>query len=910
MITVPGASPRTLSRHPIMAIGEAPGRKEAELLTPFIGPSGKLLDSYLSYSNLPLLRDIYRTNLIKLYQEGNPDPTPSLISDWTPTLLQELDEQRPKFILSIGKHSTQFFLGSSCPDLETVHGIPHRLNNLRSDLPECVRDSILIPLFHPAGGLWNYERRSIIRYGYELAGKWYERLNRNLPIHFREDNYASEEDYIDVTGKELESILRDHNLINRWKQFYLDLGLPLLIGHDTEGVPGDRWSSQWSLFPGSGYLLRCSQSDFLRGVSALSIFLDKYSPTIAMHQASTPVCSCYDVVASREMGLELSGLDWFDTMYWPFISRLEPQSNKTLCERWQGMEMVDYQSTIGNIGRDKQIDYLHRALDVAYSFPKPDKRREKENTGIWKETQPKHIRTTIDRILQDIANNKLDKDDNPPDPFKRWKGLYESNPQQVKQVELLLGKMPTGSLGDIPLDRAIHYSCRDSDGTLRNALTFMDLNSTDPRLDSLMREGMRYLPYVETIQRNGMPVSISKIRSLYKEMDDELDPLLSELSSKYWDGEPFNPNSRPQVAALCRRLGIKPALRTPTGQASTSKKSIEEHRFTNPAISLVFECRERAHNRDTYCADVISRIPNNWDESANDLLTIHANFNATKIPTRRLAASNPNILGIPVRTELGRRVRHCYIAPPGKIICSFDLSGVEVRCLAHLSRDPILMDVFFRGVNVHKDTAMRLFNLSSIDQVTDLQKAVAKTINFLIIYGGGASNLFDQFRSNNIRGYNLEDCKKFRQDWFKIYNGVNRYVKRVIAESKQTEYSEENYSGMIRYLPGINSGENSVESEEGRIAVSEKVQGLATTMLRNSTNYVMPQLQILADCGELDPEFFRLSVHDELVFIVNKGEEEILEPLVIHALTKESGVDLIVPIEAESHFGYTWGECK
>lgn len=897
MITVPGASPRSISRSPIMIIGEAPGRKEAELLTPFVGPSGKLLDTYLSFSNLPSLRDTYRTNLIKLYQEGNPDPTPELISDYTPTLLQEISEQRPKFIFSVGKCSTQFFLGSSCPDLETVHGIPHRLDNLRSDLPNCVKDSILIPLFHPAGGLWKYERRSLIRYGYELAGKWFDRFNRGLDIHFREDQFSGLEEYEDVAGRELRDILASSRGLS-------------IAGLDTEGIPSDPWSIQISLSPGQGYLLRVSQPDFSLGIESLSRFLWSKRPIVAMHQASTPVCSCYDVVMCRAMGLELSGLDWFDTMYWAYISRLEPQSNKTLCERWQGMEMVDYQSTIGNIGRDKQIDYLSRALDLSASFSKPDKRREKLNTGQWKETQPKHIKTTIDRILSDITDNKLDKDDNPPDPFKRWKGLSESNPRQKKEVERLLGKMPTGSLSDIPLDQARKYACMDSDGTLRNALTFMDINRYDPRLDSLMKEGMKYLPYVEMIQRNGMPVSISKIRTLYKEMDDELDPLLSELSSKYWDGEPFNPNSRPQVAALCRRLGIKPALRTPTGAASTSKKSIEEHRFTNPAISLVFECRERAHNRDTYCADVISRIPDNCDESTNDLLTIHSNFNATKIPTRRLAASNPNILGIPVRTELGRRVRHCYIAPPGKIICSFDLSGVEVRCLAHLSRDPILMDVFFQGVNVHKDTAMRLFNLSDISQVTDLQKAVAKTINFLIIYGGGASNLFDQFRSNNIRGYNLQDCKKFRQDWFKIYNGVDRYVKRIIFESKQTEYSEENYSGMIRYVPGINSGESSIESEEGRIAVSQKVQGLATTMLRNSATYLMPQLQILADCGELDPEFFRLSVHDELVFIVNKGEEEILEPLVIHALTKKSGIDLIVPIEAESHFGYTWGECK
>lgn len=890
-----------------MLIGEAPGKVEARTEIPFTGPSGKLLDSYLQYSNLPSLRSWYKTNLVKHYQEGNPDPTLDQIIDWTPVLLSELEEVQPEIILTVGRHSTNFFLGASAPSLDIIHGMAHKVSDLsRKDLPECISKSIIFPVLHPAGGLWNHERRSIIRYGYDLAGWSLSRLNKGLDIHYRKDIYAGQEDYIDVSGSQLESILNDKQTISNWKEFYSSRNLPLLIGHDTEGIPGDRWSTQWSLLPGQGYLLRCSQDDFSRGISALHTFLRKHRPTIAMHQASTPVCSCYDVVASREMGLELQGLEWFDTMCNAFIYRLESQANKVLCERWQGMHMEDYESTIGGIGRNKQIDYLGRALIKSENFPKPEKRVEKLNTGKVKTSQPKHIHASIGAILADIANGKTNKDGIETSPIKRWKGLLESNPTQVRLIESILGPMPTANLGDISLDRATVYACKDSDGSLRNAITFIQRNRDFPEFTSLMREGMEYLPIVERIQHNGMPVSISMIKSLHHEMQTELDALNVKISNLYWEGKDFNPCSPPQVAALCRRLGIKPALKTDTGAASTSKKSIEEYRYTTPAIADVFDFRERQHNRDMYCNDVISRVPEGYTD---DLLIISANFHPTKIPTRRLAASNPNILGIPIRTELGKRVRDCYIAPPGMIFCSYDLSGAEVRCLAHLSRDPLLMRVFKLKINPHLDTAMRLFGLSSINDVSPLQKAVAKTVNFLVIYGGGANNLYDQFRSNNIRGYDLNDCKRFIRQWFETYKGVDDYRKKVILRSKLTEKASD-LSGMVRYLPGINCGDNQIESEEGRAAVSQEVQGLAQTAIRNSTIWIYKRLQYLIDAGEIHPQCLRLQVHDELDFLVNEGEEETLTPLVLEGLTKHHGINFIVPIEAEAHYGKSWGDCK
>lgn len=432
-----------------------------------------------------------------------------------------------------------------------------------------------------------------------------------------------------------------------------------------------------------------------------------------------------------------------------------------------------------------------------------------------------------------------------------------------------------------------------------------------------MQEGMAILPILEQIQSNGMPVSISRIRALHAEMQSELDALNLKIYNDHWlsspvssladipKGQKFNPKSPQDVAILCRRLGIKPALRTTTGAASTSKKSIEEYRFTEPAIADVFDWRERQHNRDTYCNDVLSRVPSGYSQ---DLLTIHSNIGCTKIPTRRWNARNPNILGIPSRTDLGVKVRDCYIAPPGKVWAGFDLSGIEVRCLTHLSKDPLWISAFKNGINPHLDTASRLFKVP-IEQVTKTQKAVGKTINFLVIYGGGASNLFDQLRLNGLAGYTLDDCKKLIRDWFSVYHYVYEYRERVIAKAKRTETATDHW-GMTRHLPGINCGDRKVEGEEGRAAVSQEVQGLAAGCIRNAMVYLAPIFNSMIKAGELDPQHWRLMIHDETLHLVNKGEEEVLSDIVLYGLTRKCGIDLIVPVEAEAHYGETWGNCK
>lgn len=879
MKIVPGYGPPD-SR--LMFIGEAPGQIEATTNIPFSGPSGSELARYLRMFDIDLNR-CYRTNICKEYKVNNPDPTPDQIRFWLPTLLEEIDSIKPDLIVTVGRFSSQVFLGENCGPMEIIHGLPQK-----SILPDY--DGIVIPAFHTAAGLWKHEKRSLIRFDYEQVANTYRDIRSGKHINVIEDPYHGKEDYLDLSGKGLAD--------------YLD---PIkhcpIIGYDTEGEPDDRISIQISLSPGSGFMLRTDRNDFSIGRDSFVRFLHRCRPIIAMHQAQTPDYSCYDVVMSRAENIELNNglLDWYDTQYWAYIRNIESLSNKTLCQRFQKMEMVEYESLIEGLSEEKQLDYLEKVINL--NLPKPDKVREKDNSGYVSFRQPNKIGTTVDRIIADKMNGKVDNKGNPVNLLKRWDKIKESNPEQYKLVTNILGKMPKSTLRDIDYNTATFYACRDADGSLRNALKFQSI-STD-REKSLMSEGMKLLPIIESIQRVGVPVSKSKFQSLFTELDSNLDKLNDYISTMFWNGERFNPKSPQDVLLMCKSRGLTPTKKTGTGGYSTGKDSIEEFRYSDPAIAMIFDFREMQHNRDTYCADILERT----EDSDTDINYITSVWRPCKVPSRRMATAHVNILGVPSRTEEGLKVRKCYIAPPGKVWAGFDLSGIEMRCMASESNDVTLCNAFINGISIHKDTACRLFGIDSIDKVSKLDKAVAKTINFLTIYGGAEHRLYTEFRTNNIMKYSLSDCRKLLDDWFSVYSGVDRYCDNVKREAKRVE-GVYDYWGAYRSLPGINCGDRKIEAEEARSAVSQKIQGLAAGMIRNSMIWIWSIIKPLMDQGELDKDCLRIFVHDELDFLVSKGQEELIYEIVMEGLTNHCGVKLKVPVEAEAHFGLSWGDLK
>lgn len=469
---------RTPSR--VLLCGEAPGREEASRGLPFVGESGREQDRYLARHNLHA-QHWYRTNVVKTYIEGNPDPTPELIAEWSPFLEAEVLACAPSLIIAVGRFAARWFLGDDC-DMADVHGIPHRPGAFDPALARRAGPALcVLPIYHPALGLHEPSARGVIAEDYAAVADVLRRINRGDEIAFHEDPYAGREDYRDVTGAELASLIY--------------AAMPEEIALDTEGEPGDEWSVQVSWTEGAGYVLRCEQPDFADGIAALNVLVAA-GTTFILHNASTPDYAMYDVIMCRGMGLELRYARLVDTMYALYL-RHESQGLKSAAYRHAAMRMTDYMSLVGEIGREKAIAYLHYIQTDTLAVPRYGKRGQRikdgkrkvsvvvdPNTGellplpdleprlveagdgTWSVKTPGQLGARAEKILADIAADKRDKQGRRVDPYKRWKNIEA---WLREPAELVLGPMPRGHLRDVPLSESTFYGARDADATLRLA---------------------------------------------------------------------------------------------------------------------------------------------------------------------------------------------------------------------------------------------------------------------------------------------------------------------------------------------------------------------------------------------------------------------------------------------------------
>lgn len=429
-----------------MLIGEAPGREEYAQGRPFVGKSGAEQRWYLSRYHLT--PDAwYQTNIVKEYTPGNPDPTPAEIDYWSGELHREIAACAPSLIIAVGRFAARWFLGQST-DLETVHGTPRPWQDRNGN------QIVVIPIYHPAWGLHSSDdpdsmARAILDYDYSQVARYVKCVNLGETISPITDDHAGSESYLDVSGDDLYQLLTADR--------------PSTIALDTEGEPASPWSVQISTAPGSGYCLRCSQPDFAIGAATIQGFADDPSTLFILHDASTPTACCYDTVMCRAMGVELRRATTFNTMYAAHLLRLESRALKMLAARWAGMAMTDYGLIIGDIGRDKQLEYLSSVADLSSTLPKPAPRLIRDNAGVTSTYRPNHISKTASRILIDCLSGKTNKD-GPINPYKRWRATDDLLRAEVEDV---IGPMPVGTLADVDLPTAVYYAARDADATLR-----------------------------------------------------------------------------------------------------------------------------------------------------------------------------------------------------------------------------------------------------------------------------------------------------------------------------------------------------------------------------------------------------------------------------------------------------------
>lgn len=362
----------------------------------------------------------------------------------------------------------------------------------------------------------------------------------------------------------------------------------------------------------------------------------------------------------------------------------------------------------------------------------------------------------------------------------------------------------------------------------------------------------------------------------------EMASRISALEQQVWDiaGAHFNVASPAQVGEmLFGRMQIDPkAKRTKSGAYSTTEEILEKYRYKYPIVSLILEIRTLRKLQSTYI-DALPKMVSPADGK------VHTTFNQTATATGRLSSANPNLQNIPIRTAEGRRIRAAFIGEnPGDKIMSCDYSQIELRLMAALSGDRIMVEAFREGKDIHRATAAKIFHEAEPD-VTDDQRRKAKTANFGIIYGISAFGLSERL------GIPRNESKVLIEGYLRTYPEVDAFIKRSVEEARERGYVETIF-GRRRYLPDINSRNATVRSFAERNAVNAPLQGSAADIIKVAMVGVHRRM---AEMG-LHSKMI-LQVHDELVFNVVAGEEDRLRALVIEQMSgawKQSPVPLDV----------------
>jgi DNA polymerase-1 len=440
------------------------------------------------------------------------------------------------------------------------------------------------------------------------------------------------------------------------------------------------------------------------------------------------------------------------------------------------------------------------------------------------------------------------------------------------------------NFAEVSVAEATRYSGEDADITLRLAHRLF------PRVQE---EGMGTLftevevPLAAVLARMelaGIRVDLDLLATLSAEFGQRQRELEEEVY--VLAGEKFNLASPQQLQAiLFDKLGLPRGKKTKTG-SSTDSSVLEAlaERFPLPAKILAY--RGFAKLRSTY----VDALPKLIHPKTG---RIHTSFNQTVTATGRLSSSNPNLQNIPVRSEEGRRIRAAFVPEPGHVLLSADYSQIELRLLAHLSEDPVLIESFQQGQDVHARTAVELFDVP-VAAVSADQRRQAKTINFGIIYGMGAQRLA---RSLDIP---FKTAQTYIAQYFARYGGIKSYMDGVLTEARSRGYVT-TLQGRRRYVPDLQSKNVQLAAAAERMAVNTPIQGTAADLIK---------MAMVAIDRRLTKEKLHtrmlLQVHDELLFEVPEKEVEKVKKLVRELM--EGVITLRVPLQVDLGTGGNWAE--
>jgi DNA polymerase I len=390
------------------------------------------------------------------------------------------------------------------------------------------------------------------------------------------------------------------------------------------------------------------------------------------------------------------------------------------------------------------------------------------------------------------------------------------------------------------------------------------------------------LAHMENI---GFAVDAEGIKAYGEILQKQVDTIQAQVFDSV--GYEFNINSPKQLGeALFNKLGLAHGKKTKSGY-STKAEILEDLRYEHPAVELVLSYRSLTKLKSTYCDGLLKVVAADG--------RIHSSFNQTETRTGRISSTEPNLQNIPVRTDLGRELRRFFVAREGWVLVDADYSQIELRVLAHVANDENMIQAFLNNDDIHRSTAAQVFHMPE-QMVTPVMRSRAKAVNFGIVYGIGAFSLAKDINVSR------KEAETYINDYLSHYEGINQYMKLVVAAAKENGYAETMF-GRRRYLPELTSSNFNMRSFGERVARNMPIQGAAADIIKIAMIKVENRLE-----QEHMQARLILQVHDELIVEAPKEEAERAAKILTEEM--QNAVSLAVPMTAEANIGKTWYDAK
>ena len=442
------------------------------------------------------------------------------------------------------------------------------------------------------------------------------------------------------------------------------------------------------------------------------------------------------------------------------------------------------------------------------------------------------------------------------------------------------------SFSEVEIDVATNYAAEDADITLRLYNKLEGLLKDKPTQKKLLEDIEYPLVHVlSKVEQNGAKIDKEKLAAHSEELGEKI----SDLSTQAFKiaGEEFNLDSPKQLLeVLYEKLKLPVLKKTPKGQPSTNEETLQRLSEEYELPKIILQYRTLAKLKSTY-TDSLIKIENPATQR------IHTSYQQAITSTGRLSSTEPNLQNIPIKTSEGRRIREAFVPEKGNVLISADYSQIELRIMAHLSKDKNLTNAFNKGLDVHSSTAAEVFGVN-IENVTDEQRRSAKAINFGLMYGMSAFGLTRQLDIPRA------DAQKYLDTYFERYTGVKDYMANTKAQAKEDMFVE-TIMGRRLYLNEINAANGLRRQAAERAAINAPLQGSAADIIKKA----MIDINAFLD-KELSQTKMIMQVHDELIFETPKANAE--EILNLMKDMMEKAVKLDIPLIADAAIGQNWNE--